>query len=108
MVVVLLFRVNHNGGLQLQVVLELLQVLVYQVLKRLVPLDMIGKLRVLMPQLPEIKMESMICPVEHGNTEWVFNKMLMAMFKLVHPALVQQVFLIVSTMTYMITKQKME
>ena len=67
MVVVLLLMVNHNGGLQLLDVLELPQVQVYQVLKQHVHQDMIGKLMVLMPQLPAINMESMICPVEPGN-----------------------------------------
>ena len=67
MVVVLLLMVNHNGGLQLLDVLELLQVQVYQVHKLHVHQAMIGKLRALMPQLQEINMESMICPVEPGN-----------------------------------------
>ena len=68
MVMVLRFLVNHNGVHQLLDVLELPQVQVYQVHKQHAHLDMIGKLRVLMLQLQEINMESMICPVEPGNT----------------------------------------
>ena len=68
MVVVLRFLVNLNGVHQLQAVRDHQPVQVYQVHKQYVLLDMIGKRKVSMPQLREINMESMICPVEPGNT----------------------------------------
>ena len=67
MVIAQLLTVSLNGVHQVLDVLELPQVQVYQVLKQHVLLDMTGKLMVLMPQLQEINMEYMICPVEPGN-----------------------------------------